>query len=681
MKHTQFRSKLFEGFEVSAKERRAINDRKHIAKARIGIGEIGLIGECENPKRREACRLDFKHFVLTYFLDEFELDFSDDHLKVIEKIERAVLKGELYAVAMPRGSGKTTLSEKAVVWCTLYGHRLFPIIIGSDKGAATRNLDTIKRDLETNDFLFADFPEICTPIRKLEGLAQRAHSQTYQGVQTRITWTTDTIVIPTIEGSKSSGIIVKAYGLTGGIRGAKFSTADGGNRRPDFAMIDDPQTDASAHSQSQNDTRERLMKGAVLKLAGPGVKMAGVMPCTVIASEDMADRILDRKKNPRWQGDRMKMIYRFPDDLELWNKFKEAWQDGLRDEDGGDAGREFYTDNRGKLDDGCEIAWKARIEDGDISAIHSAMSFFLEDEAGFMAEYQNEPINPFDDPENQLHEDDLVQRCNNIRRGVVPADYGRLVAFADVGTETGINWVVMALGKNFAGSVVDYGTTKVKHGKGTDAKAEVTDGLMRTIEQINRPYQFDGGGSDVFLTHIGIDAGWQSETIYKFCREHKNNNILIPVMGAYVKPGHKLYSAKAKGAIKGTQWIYATVQHAARPVRLLRANSNHWKTFTFERFRRPLGGDGALTFFGQKSSHKTYFQHMTSEYKTVVEVEGVKFDRWDIKPNRQNHLFDATYGCCVLGNFMGIDTDGAAITNKVRGRTRKRITAKGVVNA
>ncbi len=43
----------------------------------------------------------------------------EDHLKVIGKIERAVRTGGLFAMAMPRGSGKTVGCQTAVLWAAL----------------------------------------------------------------------------------------------------------------------------------------------------------------------------------------------------------------------------------------------------------------------------------------------------------------------------------------------------------------------------------------------------------------------------------------------------------------------------------------------------------------------------------------------------------------------------------
>jgi hypothetical protein len=100
--------------------------------------------------------------------------------------------------------------------------------------------------------------------------------------------------------------------------------------RPSLVVLDDPQTDESARSLSQCATRERILAGAVLGLAGPGKKISGIMPCTVIRPGDMADNILDRDKHPEWNGERTKMVYRFPANERLWGKYAEVRAESLR---------------------------------------------------------------------------------------------------------------------------------------------------------------------------------------------------------------------------------------------------------------------------------------------------------------------------------------------------------------
>ncbi len=273
--------------------------------------DIGALPAVVDPERKARAAREFCYFCESYFPLTFHLPWAADHLKVIGRIEDAVLRGGLFAMAMPRGSGKTTICECACIWAALYGHRDFVCLIGSDEGHAMDMLESIKTELEGNDLLLADFPEVVYPIQRLDGIANRCNGQLYQGRRTHIGWTARDIVLPTMPDSVASGALIKVAGITGRIRGMKAKRADGQTVRPSLVVLDDPQTDESARSLAQCATREAILAGAILGLAGPGQKISGIMPCTVIRPDDMADNILDRDKHPEWNGERTKMVYSF----------------------------------------------------------------------------------------------------------------------------------------------------------------------------------------------------------------------------------------------------------------------------------------------------------------------------------------------------------------------------------
>ncbi len=215
-------------------------ERNRQAEQSLAGRDIGSLPEVVNPQRKSDCERNFQLFCESYFPETYSLEWSPDHLKAIEKIETAVLSGGLYALAMPRGSGKSTLTETACLWAMLYGHREFVTLIGATESAALEMLDSIKTELEVNERLAEDFPEVSFPIAQLEGIANRCAGQLYKGERTRITWTSNEIVLPTIEGSKASGVIVRVAGITGRIRGMKYKRADGRSVRPSLVIIDDP---------------------------------------------------------------------------------------------------------------------------------------------------------------------------------------------------------------------------------------------------------------------------------------------------------------------------------------------------------------------------------------------------------------------------------------------------------
>ena len=96
----------------------ALKDRARARNAAISAAgrDIGPIPAVEGPARRERATKDFRYFCEQYFPAAFTLAWSGDHLRVIARIESAVLRGGLFAFAMPRGSGKTTLARLAALW-------------------------------------------------------------------------------------------------------------------------------------------------------------------------------------------------------------------------------------------------------------------------------------------------------------------------------------------------------------------------------------------------------------------------------------------------------------------------------------------------------------------------------------------------------------------------------------
>ena len=120
--------------------------------------DIGELPAVVNPERKEACRFDLRKFCESYFPEVYNLEWSSDHLRAIGKLQKAVLEGGLFALAMARGSGKSSLTETAAIWAMAYGHREFVVVIGASEGAALEMLDSIKTELEVNEHLAEDFP-------------------------------------------------------------------------------------------------------------------------------------------------------------------------------------------------------------------------------------------------------------------------------------------------------------------------------------------------------------------------------------------------------------------------------------------------------------------------------------------------------------------------------------------
>jgi hypothetical protein len=217
----------------------AEKSRERSAKGR----ELGDLPAVADPDRRAGCSRDFKRFCETYLAQWFCLAWSLDHIAALARMQECILSGGQFAFAMPRGSGKSSICDAGVLFATLNGHRQFVVLIGASEDAAKESMQTVKTEIETNDLLYADFPEVCFPVRALEGANNRAGGQTQGGARTRITWADARVTFPTIAGSAASGARVRVAGITGRIRGMKATTAGGRSIRPDLCIVDDPQTD------------------------------------------------------------------------------------------------------------------------------------------------------------------------------------------------------------------------------------------------------------------------------------------------------------------------------------------------------------------------------------------------------------------------------------------------------
>jgi len=66
--------------------------------------DIAPIPSPRDPRRRARGDRDFKFFCEAYFPHLFTLEWSQDHLRVVAKIERVVRYRETLAAGMPRSS-------------------------------------------------------------------------------------------------------------------------------------------------------------------------------------------------------------------------------------------------------------------------------------------------------------------------------------------------------------------------------------------------------------------------------------------------------------------------------------------------------------------------------------------------------------------------------------------------
>lgn len=661
--------------------------------------DIGELPEVADPKRKKSCERNFRKFCEVYFCHIFNMEWSDDHLKAIAKIEQSVLKGGLFALAMPRGSGKSSLCEAAGVWSAVYGHREFVTLIGATESAALEMMESVKTELESNELLAADFPEVCYPIEQLDGIANRCAGQLYRGKRTKITWTANEMVLPTIEDSAASGVVIRVAGLTGRIRGMKFKRSDGRSVRPELVIVDDPQTSESANSIEQTRKRLRILSGDILGLAGPGKKISGLMPCTVIKTGDMADQILDKGKHPEWNGERCKMLYSLPTNEKLWEEYAEKRAQSLREKGDISDATAFYAENRKAMDEGAVVAWKQRHNPDELSALQHAMNLRLQDELAFMAEYQNEPLSEDKAEDVLMSVDEICSKLNGLKKKVVPLNCVRLTMFVDV-QKTVLYYCVCAWADDFTGAVIDYGAyPDQKRIRFTlnDVKPTMQDlfpksgfegQLYGTLEKLFEERMTERyvreDGAEMQIERALIDANWgaSTDTVYQFCRQTVYSGIVMPGHGRYVGASSKPMTSyrRKPGERIGFNWMMPNIV-GKRAIRHVIFDTNFWKSFVHSRLSVAMGDKGCLSLYGKNPLyHLMLAEHLTAEYRVKTEGLGRTVDEWKLRPEHgDNHLLDCLAGCAVCASIQGSALEEQFAFEKKRRPVRLSSLAQGEV--
>lgn len=661
--------------------------------------DIGKIPNIKNVRRRNSTRENLRRFCEVYIPEAFTMRWSDIHLNMIERMEEAVLHGALYGFAMPRGSGKSTVSRAGGLWAISHNHCNYLYMIGANNSKAIDTLDALKTWMRFLPVYAEDFPEIAGPIRAIDGIAIRAKGMISEGDPVLAEWGKELVRLPTVKApdnlrgfrrqlAPTSGAVIAVSGLTGdGIRGSLKTNRDGSQIRPDFVLLDDPQSDESASSASQNETREKLLSGAVLGMAGPGQSISAVMPCTVIKRGDMVDNILDRSKHPLWRGTRTKMINGWPERMELWEDYFQIYQMNalLEPPDYSQANR-FYRRNRAKMDRGAEATWPQRKLANEVSGIQHAMNLYCRDPITFFSEYQNDPMVAQEESEF-LNTMQMMEKQHPQGRNKVPLEVETIKAFIDVQKEQ-FFVVIMGFSDRFDGYVLDYfpfpaqpseyftkaslANTLTMNYPNMGLEARIYAGLNDLLDLLFlKSWSREDDGFRMSISRIGIDSRYKTSTLRRVYRDSSYRERLTLCMGIAYGAKRKPITQKVvkAGDRKGSHWFYAHSRNSS--VRTLDVDVSWWKTFIGQRFATALNDNGSFSSFqvSVPQKHRLFAEHLTGEYRVTLEGPYGKADEWDIRPGVQDvDYLDCTVGCAAIASFDGLKMVGADVIE--RGETQ-----------
>jgi hypothetical protein len=638
------------------------------------VREIGPPPKVKNRRRRNSCKHDLLKYLKTYHHAAFGLPFSEDHYRLIQCVQDVILDGGCVVVAMPRGSGKTTICQRAEIWAALYGHRQYPCLFAADVHKYETLLDGIKTILETNPILHEDFPEICHPVICLEHIANRANFQMCQGVPTGMKWGSGRVVFPTTkwtEKAGNAGVVIGGGGLTGAsVRGAVATLRSGEQRRPDAVLIDDPQTRESARSRAGVTKREDIVSGDILGMAGPGKRMAAMCTATVIYKDDLADRLLDAERSPDWKSIRVQTLKSWPKNMGLWEKYDSIRRQALLGEVDDDEGNKFYQEHREEMDAGAEVYWNERVDPGKLSAIQTAMDEFLRDPRAFMAERQNLPEDEIKSDLEAFNPLLLVRRINQYGRGTIPPDVTTLTCHIDVQQKL-LYWTVCGWTQSFRGYVIDYGSypeqkssyyalrsvryTLKSASPGNDDSGALRAGIHSLVTDLtSRPWKRTDG-AEMGITRGLVDARYRPEDVEAALIASKSKTFM-PAYGVGIGAKDNMLGAflKKQSVIRGHHWmIYKPAQ---RNLMAVFVDTNFWKTQTHQSLVVPEEHSSALTLFkAPRSKHQLFVDHLCSEVAVRVEAKGRIVDEWQL-PSTQpdNHFWDNLVGCLAAASTTGI---------------------------
>lgn len=667
---------------------------------KTAAADIGLIPAPVNPARKKSCKNNLHKFLRTYFPKSTGLKpFGPGQINAIKLLERAVLKGGRYLDLQPRGYCKSTRGENATLWMILYRHKQYVLFLGANAEMASMAIESIKMELAENDLLYEDFPEVVHAIRHLENKTQRCKSQTHgaieshgpggkrvviPGAATHIEWTSDRLVMPTIEGV--GGQIVAAAGLLAASRGSRHKQPNGTTARPDFVIIDDPQTDESALSPAMTAKRMRTLQRGIMQLGGHGNKISAGINATVIEPDDMVDQLADPVKHPEWPTVRTSGLVTLPtnDAIErhwmgeyrrIRGDYNSAAPDGPQIARGNSL--QYYKRNRKEMDAGALAEWKhIPLDDDEISPIQHAMNVWVDDgEAAFWSEVMNRPLRPQIASPLDLTLTGLEQRCCGYDRQVVPEGRSHLVYHVDVHDEL-LFWSVAAVGQDFSGELIDYGTwphqtspwftlanaktTLSKIYPGASTEGAIQQGIIDCIYQIHKTPWAYADGQRCSISVGLVDAGYKPAEVANAIRMCRYDRVYTcrglgsgptekPMPEYDVSPKRVLRAGPDPGA---PRWFFPR-ENADPMIRRVNFDSNFWKdTLAGRLTQQALAGQ--WRFFGKNPGNlKPYIEHLLSERPSQITARGRTVNVWKKQGNRDNHWFDTLVGCAVAASISG----------------------------
>ena len=613
-----------------------------------------------NWERRNKASQSLLDFIQTYMIS-LMIDFppSENMKNAIRQMDSALNDIRPYNIELPRGEGKTSISEMALLYEVSTGRRKFVVIISQNARSAANILKDLWRPLTDKDTAFSqDFPEICRPFQIANGSFRRR--QLYKGVDTEIQKTSTNIQLARMfdkYGNElpTSGSVITVRGITSGVRGLKV-----GKLRPDCVLLDDLQTAETASNPDQVQKILDIIKKDVFNLSSNG-KLAVLNTCTPICTEDLAECL---EKDVNWKTTKYPAIISWPKDIVehgdegLWGMyFKIFDKENLTDIPHTES-LEFYKKNKDAMDEGASVFSPKRFKesDGHISGLQALLEKrHVIGESAFQAEMQMKPqrLSFALDITSQT----VLRRIGQKQRDVVPDGFQFVACAIDLNVSHAMTYSIVAFKRDMTAVVIHHGIKKTRIDlklNDTDYNRKVYDKLAELLRELK--------SIGIHIDGVGIDAGgrnWQA--VCDFC-SNSMQLVGIPCCAMAGKASHMFnpyVRSRLRDAIGRTVLCGDSSEHArsGSGQKYMFFDSDVYREIVQKAFLSEVGAQGSCQLYnGTVEEHSEFAIQVTNEHIKFIKHRQDGRDEYFWTSKEPHDYLDTMSMCYAIAASQGLSS-------------------------
>jgi hypothetical protein len=661
-----------DGFAVRRSRAPSAADRMAAMESRRAAVPVRV---CADPARVADLEGDPARWLRYYLPEAYYRPFDRPHTEIIAGVMRAHETGGRFAVAAPRGSGKSVVLWGLVLYLKLTGKQMFPVCLPwADK--EKKSVFTFwSKALCFNERLAEDYPRYCDPFRHCKGVSQRMLSQTWQ----------DTGESVGARLQVGDGRIVFAAGLgaiggstiNGNPRGLNLPQEDGSVLRPTLALIDDPQDHKTAKSKMLVDDAISMIDCDVAGIGDAGRDLPMLIAANCIRTDDVMAHYLQADG---WVGLRVPCVVRWP---RGWDDPKSAarvlwaeWWDVFRGDEA--EGLAFYREHREEMVTDMELSIPNafKIDEKTPDACYGAMrKYHKMGHEAFWSEQQQTPLareaeaGPY-----ELRASHIVKRTDPGRApGVVPDGVVSVVAAVDLNPSYGFTWGVVGFAPDQTAAVLAYGVYR-------DAPLPIP-GDTPATERARRVYDALAGlvrrlaGLNCKPELVGIDAsGADFDAVLRFAAESVKVAGL-PTVGMTGR-GWKAYRPYGRSVLGvPREKCHMATDQGRPPRKWLVFQADYWREVSQKAWLGEAGGPGTASLpagvGGAAGVHIEFAEQVAREQlQGRQEIAGQMVWVWHTQPGPHDYG-DVMTMAYALAAWGGIGTGGRIVAAPKRARLER----------